>query len=257
MIGIPIDLHPAFPADAAVMLLTESAKADPDIVAKIKRQLVAGKTVIITSGLLHALQGRGIEDIVEVEYTEHRFTADGYSLGFGSGDRTVFGSDARTQPILFPQIRFLTNDAWSLVSAMSDNVGYPLLLMDRYSRGILCIWTIPDNFHQLYRLPLAVTGAVKDVVMKGFPVRIDGPSQIALFAYDNGTFIVESYLDRETDVQISVLGGFGRLRDLVTDTTYAAAESPSRRSRPDRSDGRTEFNVHLLPHSYSAFTAEK
>jgi len=41
---------------------------------------------------------------------------------------------------------------------MSDNVGYPLLLMDRYSRGILCIWTIPDNFHQLYRLPLAVTG---------------------------------------------------------------------------------------------------
>jgi hypothetical protein len=257
MIGLPIDLCPTFPTEAEVVLLTESAKADPDIVAKIKRQLVAGKSVIITSGLLRALQGRGIKDIVEVECTEQRFIADGYSRGFGSGDRTVFGTEAGTPPMLFPQVRFLTNDAWSLVSAMSDSVGYPLLLMDRYSQGALYIWTIPDNFHHLYRLPPTVTGAIKDVVMKGFFVRLDGPSQVALFAYDNGTFIVESYLDRETDVRVSVLGSFNRLRDLVTDATLKGTESPSLRSQSDASEKRTVFNVHLLPHSYSVFAAEK
>ncbi len=257
MIGIPIDLHPTFPTAADVVLLTESAKADPDLVAKIKGQLAAGKSVVITSGLLRALQGKGIEDIVEVEYTEQRFIVDGYSLGFGSGDRSVFAHDGRTPPILFPQIRFLTNDAWSLASAMADSVGYPLLLMDRYSRGALYIWTIPDNFHHLYRLPPAVTGAIKDVVMKDFFVRIDGPSQVALFAYDNGTFIVESYLDREIDVRVSMLGSFSRLRDLVTDATLKGAESPSRRSQPDASEKRTVFDVHLLPHSYSVFAAEK
>ena len=59
MIGIPIDLRPEFPTNANLILLTECAKADPDIVAKIKGQLRAGKSVVITSGLLRALQGKG------------------------------------------------------------------------------------------------------------------------------------------------------------------------------------------------------
>ena len=75
--------------------------------------------------------------------------------------------------------------------------------MDRYSKGILYVWTMPENFSDLYRLPPGVTGAIKNYVMRGFPVRLDGPSQVALFAYDNNTFIVESYLPAETDVKVS------------------------------------------------------
>ena len=36
---------------------------------------------------------------------------------------------------------------------MANGSGYPLLLMDRYSKGMLYVWTIPDNFNDLYRLP--------------------------------------------------------------------------------------------------------
>jgi hypothetical protein len=259
MIGIPIDLHPTFPADADVVLLTESAKFDPDLVAKIKGQLDAGRSVVITSGLLRALQGKGIEDIVELQSTDRRIIADGYSTGFGSGNRTGLGSEARARQILFPEIRFLTNDAWALVSAMSDDVGYPLLIMDRYGKGVLYVWTIPDNFHHLYRLPPEVTGAIKDVVMKSFFVRVDGPGQVALFAYDNHTFIVESYLDREADVKVSVSGGFTRLRDLVTGAMLTGQETPASRwpRRLDDGDKRMSFDVHLPPHSYSVFGAEK
>ena len=135
------------------MLLTESAKFDPNLVAKIKTQLESGKSVVITSGLLRALKGKGIEDICEVEVSDNKVLAREYSTGFGAGDRSDLGADERKPPILFPEVRFLTNDAWGLVSAVENGNGYPVLLMDKYAKGTLYIWTIPDNFRNLYALP--------------------------------------------------------------------------------------------------------
>jgi hypothetical protein len=254
MIGIPIDLHPVFPTNANLILLTESAKFDPGIVAKIKRQLAAGKSVIITSGLLRALQGKGIEDIVEVQYTDRKVLAHQYTSGYGSGNGRNIGGETNAD-VLFPEIDFFTNDAWALVRAMASGRGYPLLLMDRYGKGILYIWTIPDNFNDLYNLPVSVTTAIKNYVMRGFPVRLDGPSQVALFAYDNNTLIVESYLPTETDVMVSVAGEFASLRNLVTGAEIAAEASGE--GRWQIGSDRVSFRVHLPPHSYSVFTAEK
>ena len=257
MIGIPIDLHPTFPTNANLVLLTESAAFDPGIVARIKAQLAAGKSVVITSGLLRALQGRGIEDIVEARCTERKILTHEFLSSFGAGNSTVIG-DSQSSDVLFPAVEFLTNDAWALVRALANGKGYPLLLMDRYAKGVLYVWTMPDNSNDLYRLPPSVTSAVKDYVMTGFPVRLDGPSQVALFAYDNNTFIVESYLDSETDVKVSVLGRSGKLRNLVTGEVLSAQpQSDGGGSRRRFVEQRNEFAVHLLPHSYSVFAAEQ
>ena len=257
MIGIPIDLYPQFPTNASLVLLTESAKFDPDIVAKIKSQLTAGKTVVITSGLLHALQHKGIEDIVEARYTDHKVLAHEYSGGFGAGNGSTLAG-GKTEDILFPEIFFLTNDAWPVVRLLANGNGYPLLLMDRYSKGILYIWTMPENFSDLYSLPPGVTGAIKNYLMRGFPVRLDGPGQVALFAYDNHTFIVESYLPAETDVKVSLTGNFTRLKNLVTGEVINGQSPTQSRGRwRDNEESRMSFNVHLLPHSYSVFAAEK
>jgi hypothetical protein len=260
MIGIPIELYPEFPTNANVVLLTESAKSDPDIVAKIKKQLVAGKSVVITSGLLRALQGRGIEDIVELRYTDRKILAHEFIGGFGAGSGTSLGGE-QDSGILLPEIDFLTNDAWPVVRAIANGNGYPLMLMDRYSKGILYVLTIPDNFTDLYRLPPAVTSAIKNYVMRDFFVRVDGPSQMALFTYNNNTFIVESFLPTETDVKISVAGGFTKLRNLVTGEEITGQE-PERppsfgRNRQFFGENHMSFNVHLLPHSYGVFVAEK
>jgi len=257
-IGVPIDLHPAFPTDASVVLLTECAKFDADIVSKIKRQLKAGKSVVITSGLLRALKGRGIEDIAEWRCTDRKILAHRYSAGFGSGPMSDLGG-REDAGVLFPEIEFLTNDSWALVRAMANGKGYPLLLMNRYSNGIIYLWTMPDNFNDLYRLPPFVISAIKNYVMSGFPVRVDGPGQIALFAYDNSTFIVESFLPTESDVTVFVTGGFSRLRNLVSNEVITGqAQSPGFRGGRFRGgEERTSFTVHLLPHSYRAFAAEK
>ena len=257
MIGIPMSLYPEFPTNANLVLLTEAAKFDPDIVAKIKGQLTAGKSVVITSGLLHALQDRGIEDIVEARYTDHKVLAHDYLGGFGSGAGSMLNG-GKSDDVLFPEIFFLTNDAWPVVRLLANGNGYPLLLMDRYSKGILYIWAMPENFSDLYLLPPGVTSAVKNYVMRGFPVRLDGPAQIALFAYDNNTFIVESYLPTESDVKVSLTGNFTHLKNLVTGeviNSQAPAQSGGRWR--DAVESRISFSVHLLPHCYSVFAAEK
>jgi len=260
MIGIPIELYPEFPTNASMVLLTESAKSDPGIVAKIKGQLVAGKSVVITSGLLRALQGRGIEDIVELRYTDHKILAHEFIGGFGAGTGTSLGGE-QDSGILLPEIDFLTNDAWPVVRAIANGNGYPLMLMDRYSKGVLYVLTIPDNFTDLYRLPPPATSAIKNYVMRDFPVRVDGPSQVALFAYDNNTFIMESFLPAETDVKVSLTGDFTKLRNLVTNEEIAGQEPEQPqgfgRGRQFLGENRMSFNVHLLPHSYAVFAAEK
>lgn len=260
MLGIPIELGAKFPDEAPVVLLTEDAKGDPEIVGHIKRHLLAGKSVVITSGLAKALQGHGLEEILELELSGRRFLSDSYAVGlYGPAGRDALANAKTGAPaILFPQIGYLTNDAWALVAAMSDGVGYPLLLSDRYgAKGHLFVWTMPDNFHNLYQLPPPVVSAIKDTVMKGFPVRLDGPSQVALFAYDNRTVVVQSFLAGKTGVRVGVLGGATKLRDLVTGEIIDGepAEPPKNRWAPPP-EPRVWFEVGVAAHSYRAFAIE-
>jgi hypothetical protein len=259
MVGIPIDLYPTFPTDANMLLLTESAKFDPDIVSKIKSQLVAGKSVVITSGLLRALQGKGIEDICEFQYTPHRVAVTEFQ---GPRGRPI-GSASLAEGILIPEIDFLTNDAWVLVSGIASGNGYPILMMDRYSKGIIYVLAVPENFNDFYRFPPEVLGAIKSVLMRNFPVVLDGPSQISLFAYDNNSFVVESFLPTPSYVTVSVSGGFKHLRAVVTGQTLEGQAPPARfgpttrASQSPQGPPRYTFTLQIKPHSYEAFTQEK
>jgi hypothetical protein len=254
MIGIPIDLHPEFPHGADVVLLTESAKFDPDIVNKIKSQLQAGKNVVITSGLLRALQGKGIEDIVELRFTDRKVGVHQYLGAFGEGPADM-GNEKQNPEVLIPEIRFLTNDAWALVRGLASGNGFPILLMDRYSKGILFVLTIPDNFSDLYNLPPHVLTSIKHYLLPNFPVQLEGPSQVSLFAYDNQTFIVESFADHKTEATVSVTGDASKLKNLVTGEVIGSELAPAQPSRQRLPFGaaRTSFKISLEPHSYLAF----
>jgi hypothetical protein len=253
MIGIPIELYSAFPTDAQVILLTESAKSDPNVIASTKAQLESGKTVVITSGLLHALEGKGIEDLIELRTTGMHEPVTSFIGAFGPGPGTGLG-DA-TKPILFPQIRFLTNDAWPVIRGIADNNAFPILLMDQYGRGKLFVLTVPDNFTDLYEIPAPTLNAIRSYIMGDFPVSIEGPAQVSLFAYDNGTFVVESFRDQPTDITILVPAG-STLTNLVTGD-HPAALPPVKPSRGARVPNLERYRVNVQPHSYLAFTTRK
>jgi hypothetical protein len=258
MIGLPIELQPTFPTQANLVLLTESAKFDSDIVAKIKGQLTAGKNVVITSGLLKALQGKGIEDIVELRYTDRIVAVHDYLGGYGAGAGTALAAADQNSTVLIPEIRFLTNDAWQLIQGVSSDQGFPILLMDRYSKGILYVLTIPENQGDLYHYPQPVLSAIKRQLLGDFPAWIDAPAKVCLFAYDNHTFIVESFLPEETTVTVSLSPELKKLHDLISDqdialTPQAPTTAPTRRREMARP--RSMFTLTIKPHSYRVFEA--
>jgi hypothetical protein len=254
-LGIPIELTSAFPDDADIVLLTEGAKHDPQIVSRIKRKLASGGKVVVTSGLFRALQGKGIEDIVELEVTERRAAIREFLNGYGAGNGTSLNDRPDNAAILFPEIRFFTNDSWVLIRGVAESKGFPILLMNRYSRGILYVLNVPDNPGDLYRLPQPVTQVIKGYLQENFPVRIDASDRVSLFAYDNNTFIVQSYRDEEAKVTVSVAGGAVKLRDLVSGRMQSLTAVPAN-PRDPRLPQRSEGTLQIQPHSYAVYAVE-
>jgi hypothetical protein len=253
MIGVPIDLHPEFPSDAKTVLLTESAKFDPDIVSKIDQHLKSGGRVIITSGLLKALEGKGLNQIADIRATGNVLRVNEYWGAFGAGGGASLGT---TSDLLIPEIGFQTNDAWPVVRGTANGRGAPLLLMDHYSKGALLVLTIPENPSDLYALPQPVLTAIKQYLMADFPVEMDAPSKVSLFAYDNNAFVVESYLDLPAQVHVQVRGTSLHLRNLATgeivEGKAIVEPGSSRVPRPPRA----EFRFDVAPHSFVAFAEE-
>jgi hypothetical protein len=135
--------------------------------------------------------------------------------------------------------------------------------MDRYSKGILFVLTIPENPNDLYALPQPALTAIKQYLLRDFPVEIDAPSKVSLFAYDNHSFVVESFLDAPAQVTVSTLGNFSKLRNLasgvVVDSSKPSPEANTdkipARKRPAQPP-RTVFHVEVAAHSFAAFTEE-
>ena len=135
--------------------------------------------------------------------------------------------------ILFPEVHYYTNDAWPIIRGTSNARGFPILLMNRYSKGLLYVLTVPANISDLYAMPHGVMNQVKTYLQKGAPVRIDSPSQVSLFTYDNGAFVVESFNDTPVTVTISLAGTGATLIETQSGKTIGA--------RPAAQDGTDHF----------------
>jgi len=253
-IGIPIEMTPEFPARADLILLTQSAARDPDIVTRIAGQLSAGKSVVITSGLLHALQGRGIDNIVELQDTGRKVAVLDFIGAYGAGRGVSLNGPKVGRAIVFPDIRFNTNDSWPLIRGVANAYGVPILLLNRYSRGVLYVLNIPDSPGDLYELPQPVMKAIRAYLQADFPVRLDSPAGVSLFAYDNDTFVVESFRSDSVAVGVSVKVGYTKLHDVLTDQDLTAQTAVPAQGGPPGEASRTEFSVEIPPHSYRVFS---
>jgi hypothetical protein len=201
-LGVPIELYPAYPAQAHTILLTAAAATDPDIIAKIQASLKSGANVIVTSGFLEATQDRGFQQLAEWRITGHPIAIDQYFVGFGAGNGTELRQAGKDKPILFPEVRFYTNDSWGIIRGVAAAKGFPIVLMNHYSKGTLYLWTMPENFGDLYNVPQPMITRLKQFLFADAPVQIDAPDHVALFTYDNGAFVVENYRDDAAKVGI-------------------------------------------------------
>jgi hypothetical protein len=255
MIGIPVEMYPRWPRSNTVFL-TEAARRDPAIVSEIEEHLRAGRNVVITSGLLRALQDKGFDRITDMRVTNDIAAVTEYVAGFGFGAGSILGT---SRPILFPKVHFYTNQAWAVVRGLANDDGVPLLLMDHYSKGELYVLNVPEEVNDLYSLPPRVLDAIRRYLTPDLPVRLEGPAQVSLFEYNNGTFVVESFRDHA--VSMRVIGGFAHLENLTTGVTSGGDPVASGRgflgapprSGPTPTPPHYGYELQIEPHSFVAF----
>ena len=245
MIGLPMDMHPQWVEGKQQILLTQQAAKDPQIVEKIKRQLKKGGDVIITTGLLKAIKDQ-LADVVELYCGDLKAIVNDFGM-MGKSEREF----------IIPQVKYFTNDAWEVVSAgrpLTGGVsGYPILLRDTYSKGILFVLTIPDDFGNLYDFPAPALNVIRKVMSKDVGAYVEGPSKVALFPYDNKTMVVENFNDNAVTLRVVVNDKVNVLRNLMTGEQLKPAEVMVSRYRFfGYSDNQTVFDLQLPAHSYVA-----
>ena len=243
MIGLPMDMHPQWKEGKKQILLTEQAAKDPQIVEKIKRQLKNGGDVIITTGLLKAIR-EPLADVCELYCGDLKAIVNDFGW-LGKSEREF----------IIPQVKYFTNDAWEVVSAgrpLTGGVsGYPILLRDTYSKGILFVLTIPDDFGNLYDYPAGALNVIRKAMSKDTGAYFEGPSKVALFPYDNKTMVIENFNDEAVNLRVVINDKVSALRNLLTGEQLKPVEVQFSRNRfIGYSEGQTVFNLSLPAHSY-------
>jgi len=110
-------------------------------------------------------------------------------------------------------------------------------------------------------VPAPALNAIRSQLMGSFPYRLaDAPAQVSLFPYDNHTFVVQSFLDAEVTVTVSVVGATGSITDLVNGQNLARTQTPppdaGRRGRGGPATPGTSYTITVPAHSYRAFTVQ-
>jgi hypothetical protein len=250
MAGIPVEIVPEFPFDAEMVILTEQAKYDPEIIVKIKKHLQAGNDVMITSGLFRALQDKGIKDIVEMVYTERKAAID-----------TILVSTRRIPAvtkatITIPQMTYMTNDSWEDISTLDYGNAWPMLQQIAYSKGNLFVWIIPENFSHIYALPDLALNRLRSILAKDIKIHIEGPAQIALLTYDNNSFVVQSFLD--SPVTITIMTDESKsITDLRSGESLTGSNSRKNKIYGRNEEVATRYQVTIPPHSFRGFAILK
>lgn len=240
MMGLPMEMHPSFPEGQQVVLLTEQAKADPQLKQKIDAQLRKGGDVIVTTGLLKA-----VPEVID-QFAQFKVPGDVLVNDFGRHGQT-------TKDILIPHVRYYTNDTWDIISAgrplNNGTNGFPLMLRGKYSKGNIYVLAVPADFSDMYELPVGVLNQLRSIMSRDLKVRLEGPAKVSLFVYDNDTFIVESFLDEPVDVKVVFQNAAGG--------NAAKAAAPKVTDLVDNKKVECEGNglsLTLQPHSYRVFS---
>jgi hypothetical protein len=245
MIGLPLEPSCEYPDDGRLVLLTESAGKDEAIIDKIKNSLSKGQSVMITSGLLKVLDGK-ISEIADIRYTDRKSIVKEFAATKDTCSFRDYYSSPRE--VLIPDIEFKTNDSWQRATGIDNLNNHPVLLENKYSRAKLYVLTIPDNYGDLYSYPEGVLSIIREVASPDMPVHIEGPSNVCLFAYDNNTFIVESFRDKNTEITINIHNENAILSLIAPDNHHRTVAI-----KGVSAEEKTCYKVTLRPGAYKVF----
>ena len=238
MLGIPMDPTPDFPSHRKIVFLTVQALKDPEIIPKLTQFVADGGKAVVTSGFFIGALGKGIEELSSIRYRGRRFSTDTFIE-----DGMFAPNNLRSRHSLtFPLLEHRNNTTWALSKGVVGEENYPLILRDCYGKGKLITLAIPDEYGLLYGLPKEILGVIRSQFTEEIPYRLDGPSQVSLFSYDNDVLALYRYVGNLSRgrVRLVLLG----VADSLTDLRNGTQLSPT--VQIIRGEPTTAFDIHML-----------
>ncbi|MEN3011277.1 MAG: permease [Dictyoglomus thermophilum] len=199
MVGIPFEPSPYFSFQESPIFITETSCGDRDVLNKMKKALISGNTIIITSGVLRRLRGKGIEEFTSIRYTDRKVNIDFFAIDSAMIGFTKY---VHSQEVLFPVLEYYTNSSWPMVVGIKGERNFPILLKDFYGSGKLYVLNVPDNFSHIYNLPVEVLNEIRKIFMEKIGIYFEGESKLSLFLYNNNYAIVESFLPHRSEITL-------------------------------------------------------
>jgi hypothetical protein len=263
MAGIPFEPMPDFPAyaekpslpaSAPAVFVSASALKDPGIIPKIRDFINRGGRVIASSGFVteSLKRGNGIEELTSIRFRFRYAETREFQISRSGSSRMYYRSGE--EKIRFPVLEHRTNSSWSLLNAGSGDQHTSLLVRDTYGRGELLTLAVPDLFSDIKKLPREALTRIREELALG-NIYLEGPAQVSLFTYDNGTFGVYSYTTMGSApdwIKIHVKGKASALAPLAAD--HGPALAPV--SPLYAGDTETVFEFRVEPGDYQFYRIE-
>ncbi len=242
MLGIPMELTPHFPDGGQPLLVTANAACDPDIISRMDAHLRGGGNVVMTSGFLERMYGKGAERFTTLRPTGKKLAVQRFAVETSSCTFDRF-SHADGE-LLYPVFDYATNGTWQSVVALKGHNNIPVLMYDNYGKGKIHTLIVPDDYADLWRLPAEALQPIRSALLGGLlPYALEGPSRAGLFAYDNDVHIVSNFAELPRKWQLRLPPG----RSLS-----AAGSTSDRRLRAvaKTEDGASLYEIKLAPFSF-------
>lgn len=247
-IGIPLDPSPYFPEFGEVeqVLVTAASAHDPGVVGRILSFVRQGGRVVMTSGFLEAMQGKGAEQLTTLRPNGKKLAIGRYGA---NTDSCTFRDFSDGDKVVFPVFDYATNGTWQRIVGFDGDNNVPILMYDHYGRGTLFTLVVPDNFADLAKLPDAVLNEIRLVLAGHLPVRLEGKSAASLFVYDNDTFIAQSYREDPGHWHVAVpLGATVRPIGGARHAVFYRSDSTTKQDI---------WEFKLMPGAYAAYKFER
>lgn len=243
--GLSFEPSPKFPETSSLILLTANSAKDEKILSRMEAHLKKGGDICITSGFVKAMEDKGIEAYTSASYTDKKVYSKDYSIGeVGSVfNGEFYGCDE----VMLPVLNYKNNSSECLISIRKYDNNFPILLRNGYSNGTVYTLTIPDDYADIYKFPKEVMTVIRQYLMSSLGIYLEGGEKTGLFLYDNGTFIVESFLDKTSRIKLHIASGNKKLIDVRTGKEVKAAL---------RKEDESIFEVSLQPIIYKVFRLE-
>ncbi len=220
MCGLNVEPHPEFQENAPVVLFTQSTAHAPDAMEKLEAYVRAGGNAVVTVGFFHEMYEKGIKDLTSTRLTHRHVLGNEYMISHSNYTDTLYATGA--EKVMFEVLDYKTNATVSDITLLADEDNFPIMTEDNYGKGRFFILNVPENFADLYKLPLEVIQGINKHLSMGQRVYLGCAPKYNLFAYDNNVYGLYCHRPMGDTCQVIVRGKCQGIRDLETGTLHTA-----------------------------------